>query len=56
VQDPSTTASMSYLILEFGDNRGADGTTTAETDLNAQIRLKKDVSIVPLDFFNSCTY
>jgi len=54
VQSSATTADMSHLLVEFGDNRNADGSTGAEGTLNSEIRLKKDVSIIPLEFFNSC--
>jgi hypothetical protein len=57
VKDGATDSDISHLIIEFGDNRNADGNTnsTTESDLNSQIRLKKDISIVPFEFFKTCS-
>ena len=45
-----------YLVVEFGDNRNAGGgnNTTDEMNLNAQIRLNKEITVVPFEFFKTC--
>jgi hypothetical protein len=45
-----------YLAVEFGDNRNASGGTNTgdEVSLNSSIRLKKDITVVPYEFFKTC--
>jgi hypothetical protein len=40
---------ITHAVIEFGDNYLA-----LEDNVNAQIRLKKDVRVIPFEFFNSC--
>lgn len=44
-----------YAIIEFGDNRGSGSSSSpAEGTINSNIKLKKDITVVPYEFFNTC--
>jgi Tfp pilus assembly protein PilE len=50
----NSSSPANYAIIEFGDNRNANGGTDDERTLNSSIKLKKDITLVPFEFFNSC--
>lgn len=44
-----------YAIIEFGDNRGSGSSSSpAEGPINSNIKLKKDIMVLPYEFFNTC--